>query len=104
MIAAEADDVPVGDGKRGKPLDDRRRARAAVAVVADMNDAAVGDGAASEIARDLSMYLGKQVVAAMHVADRVETQPLRRPCLPEPHRLPSRTRRLSCYQGAPLAA
>ena len=43
MIAAEADDVPVGDGERGKPLDDRGGARATIAVVADVNDAVVGN-------------------------------------------------------------
>jgi len=73
------DDARVGFREPRQPVDDAGRVRAAVDIVADMDDAMVEVGTLRHVHRDLRVRLGEHVVHAVDVADRVEPQALRRP-------------------------
>ena len=73
VIAAQADDVVVAGRHPQQPRDDAGGIRSAIDIVADVDDAVVVDRALHEVVRDRLMDGRQHVVAAVNVADGIET-------------------------------
>ncbi len=72
VIAAQAQRPAIRGGELYQAVDDGRRIGAAVGVVADVDDAMVGDRPGGQVGGDLAVDLGQHGVAAMDIADGVE--------------------------------
>ena len=77
MVAGKRDDPGVLAGRPDQEIDHAFGIGAAVDIVAEMDDAPVGDGLAVAVLDDRVIHLEQQVEPAVHVADRIDAQVFR---------------------------